>query len=263
MHFCKCSNWCMCPWCVWSIVQVMSDQSLCVLRMSKHFPLRTHALVSPLPHCYNRPFTFSPLPPRCVAHLLFPQSSQYPFRLGQQAEVAQYLLQIVPHLMHVAHKLPSTSSSSSFGDSTTVRWRETDVMSGTQPGQSGHMAFHSPVMAANHTAIHRGESASLSKKSEVSELPHCERDSEGGGLVRLATGSSKDASVGEGEGNIDNNIFRPPTTAEEKLEILKRLNTAISEHRKKVGVKCILDENSQSPSGDAPALPNAGEGEMG
>lgn len=136
-------------------------------------------------------------------------------------------------------------------------------MGGTQPEQGGHTAFHSPVMATDHPAIHPGESASLSKKSEVSELSHQERDSDGGGLVRLATGSSKDASVGEGEGNIDNDRFRPPTTAEEKLEILKRLNSAISEHRKKVGVKSILDENSQSPSGEAPAFPNAGEGGMG
>ena len=132
-------------------------------------------------------------------------------------------------------------------------------MGGTQPEQGGHTAFHSPVMATDHPAIHPGESASLSKKSEVSELPHHEKDSDSGGLVRLATGSSKDASVGD----IDNDRFRPPTTAEEKLEILKRLNSAISEHRKKVGVKSILDENSQSPSGEAPAFLNAGEGGMG
>ena len=77
------------------------------------------------------------------------------------------------------------------------------------------------------------------------------------------TGRSKEASEGEGDDIIDDTRLRPPTTAEEKLEILKRLNSAISEHRKKVGVKSILDENSQSPSADAPVLPNTEEGGYG
>ena len=77
------------------------------------------------------------------------------------------------------------------------------------------------------------------------------------------TTSSEDASVKESEGNVDDSRFMPPTTAEEKLEILKRLNSAIVEHRKKVGVESILDESSQSSSGVAPAAPNAEEGEMG
>lgn len=197
-----------------------------------------------------------PYHPRCVAHLLFPKSSQYPFRLGQQAEVAQYLLQIVPHLMHVAHQLPNTSSPSSYTDNVAVKQHE---MSGVQQGLKGHTASPVPVLATHHTTLPPpGESIPLSRTSQAPRLPHREKDSDGVGLVKLA-GRPEDASVGEGDGNIADTRLRPPTTAEEKLEILKRLNSAISEHRKKVGVKSILDENCQSPSGDAPVLPPSTE----
>lgn len=229
-------------------------------------------------HCYTHSLPFIPSAPRqlecpplvsssylprCVAHLLFPQSSPYPFRLGQQAEVAQYLLQIVPHLMHVANQLPNTAaSSSSFADSAVVNRHEMDVVGGTQTRQSGHAASYSSAKDTLYPTVHPGGNASPTRNSQPSDLPRDGKDSDTGGLVKL-TASSEDASVKESEGNVDDSRFMPPTTAEEKLEILKRLNSAIVEHRKKVGVESILDESSQSSSGIAPAAPNAEEGEMG
>ena len=129
-------------------------------------------------------------------------------------------------------------------------------------GQSGHTDSHSPAKDTNHSAIHPGGRVSLSKKSMSNEVSHRE-DSDSGGLLK-STGSSKDASrVMEGKGGIDDSRFKPSTTAEEKLEILKRLNSAIAEHRKKVGVESILHENSHTSTRGALALPDTEKGEKG
>lgn len=170
--------------------------------------------------------------------------------------MAQYLLQIVPHLMHVANQLPNAASSS-CGGSTVVIQREMNAEGSSQPsGQSGHTDSRSPAKDTNRSTIHPGGRVSLGKKPPSTEVSHRE---DSGGLLK-STGNCKDASrAGEGKGGIDDSRFKPSTTAEEKLEILKRLNSAIAEHRKRVGVEAILHESRHTSTGGALALPNTGE----
>ena len=164
--------------------------------------------------------------------------------------------------MHVANQLPNSASSSCGGSTVVIQHKMNAEGSAQTSGQSGHTDSRSPAKDTNHSIIHPGGRVSLIKKSMSNEVSHRE-DSDSGGLLK-STGSSKDASrVGEGKGGIDDSRFKPSTTAEEKLEILKRLNSAIAEHHKKVGVESILHENSHTSTGGALAPPNAEKGEKG